>query len=415
VTTEETAEKRGLPQVTMPMQPVSARVTRRLTGMALFQRLVALAVALSALVMLVFLFSPRVTVVVTPVARTLERTLVIPLSAVEEKNTGVPVRLLETDVEVTASAPTTGRRQQGVDAATGTVILFNETETEITVPAGTSVATDGGQRFEVTQTVRVPARRAEFFMDVPVGIKAGQAEVGVRSVTLGSAGNVAAGRITSLPQGPAGLRVVNPEATRGGTERSISYSTESDLAALRQRLSSRLSLESEKLLESNAGAGAYLIASWVEVQETEFSARPAAGETAETVHATLKGRARGRYVLMDDIRRYVRAAAEDFVPAGYSVLGSPVVFVEGESDTGDGRQLQVAFRVLVSGSVDEVAVSRLVAGRSPEQARRVLLETGEVGDMHVSGRSRKRLPSWTPWIRVVVAAPEHDGAEVVDL
>ena len=70
-------------------------------------------------------------------------------------------------------------------AATGTVILFNETEEEITVPAGTIVATDGGQRFEVTDTVRVPARQAEFFMNVPVGIKAGQVEVGVRALALG--------------------------------------------------------------------------------------------------------------------------------------------------------------------------------------------------------------------------------------
>jgi hypothetical protein len=415
VSTEETAEKQRIPEVTMPMQPVSARVTRRFTGLAAFQRLIALAVALSALVVLVFLFSPRVTVVVTPTARSLERTLVIPLPAVAETNTGVPVRLLETDVEVSASTPATGRRQQGVTAATGTVILFNETEEEITVPAGTIVATDGGQRFEVTDTVRVPARQAEFFMNVPVGIKAGQVEVGVRALALGSVGNVAAGRITSLPEGPSGLRVVNPESTRGGTERTVSYATEDDIETLRRQLSSKLRLEGEKLLESNAGAGAYLIGSWFEVQETEFSARPAAGETAESVYASMKGRARGRYVLIDDVRRYARTAAEDFVPTGYSVLGSPAVFIEEESKTDDGRQLKVAVRVVVSGSVDEVAVSRLVAGRSPEQARRVLLETGEVGDMQVSGRPRKRLPSWTPWIRVVVAAPGDHEAEVVDL
>jgi hypothetical protein len=406
-------EKEVASQVTAPMQPVAKRTARHLSSLAMPQRLAAAAIALLALVILISLFLPRVTVVVAPVSRTLERPLTIPLSSETNGYGGVALRSLEISVEASASAPATGRRQQGVAAATGTVILFNETEREIAVAAGTIVATDGGQRFTVANAVRVPARRAEYFMEVPVGIKAGQTEARVRAQELGNSGNVAAGRITSLPQGPAGLRVVNPEAMRGGAERTIAYATHDDLAGLRQRLGSELRLKAQPLLSSDAGEGAYLIHSLVEVQETEFAARPAVGAATDAVHATLRGRARGRYVLVEDVRRYVRKEADAFVPKGYVVLGSPVVSIEGEPEKGGVQELQVSSRISVGGTVDPVAISRLVAGRTPEQARRLLLETGEVGDMDVQGRLRKHLPTWTPWIRVVVAGTSDNEVEVI--
>lgn len=401
-------------RVTAPMPPVATRAARHLSGLAMPQRLVAAAIALLALVILVLLFLPRVTVVVTPVSRTMERSFAIPLSSETSAHGGVVLHTLEVDVEASASGPATGRRQQGVAAATGTVILFNETDRDIAAPAGTIVATDGGQSFTLTSSVRVPARRAEYFMDVPVGIKAGQTEARIQARELGNSGNVAAGRITSLPQGPAGLRVVNPEATRGGAERTIAYATHDDLAGLRQRLGSDLRLKAQPLLATNAGEGVYMIRSLVEVQETEFAARPAAGEATDTVQATLRGRARGPYVLMEDIRRYVRKEADGFVPKGYAVLGSPVVSVEGEPKKGGVQELRVSSRISVGGTVDPLSVSRLVAGRTPGEARRLLLETGEVGDMIVRGYLRKRLPSWTPWIRVMIAATDLDEVGVID-
>lgn len=383
---------------------------RGVTHLSPRQRALALFVAAAAVGCLLLVFTPRVTIVVTPPVRTLERTLTVPMRSVGGKE-GVVLRTLEVTVEVVGSTPATGRRVEGTLPSVGTVLLYNDSPREVTVPKGALLATEGGQLYQTEAAVRVPPLKPEYFMEVAVGMQAGKAEVPIKASKPGSAGNVAAGRIRSLPKGPSGLKVLNPEPTQGGADRTVTYVTDKDIAQARQLLSGALRATAEDVLAQQVGSNAYVVLSLVDLQETGVAAQPAVGEEGGSVNVTLQGTARGRYVLLDELRQAARQQVEDIVPTGYQLMAPLSVAIEGEvAPTTQGEtagSLAVSVRIPVGGTVDAAAIARTVAGMTPMQVHKVLEQSGEVGTVEVRGHPRKHLPRWTPWIRVVVAGVEQ--------
>lgn len=370
------------------------------------QRVVVLAIALLAAVGLLYAFTPRVTVVVTPALHMLERQIQVALSTNPAEN-GVLVRTGSVTITVTGSSPATGRRVVGVDAADGSVLFFNDSNRAVGVPKGTIVTTDGGQSFATTTAVQVPPVKPEYFMSVPVGMKAGQAEAPIKAVKPGSAGNVAAGRIKILPNGPAGIRVINPEPTRGGTDRSVVYVTQSDADAAQAQAVGKLKTQAEKSLAAKVGSDAYIFRTMMSVKTGQFSNDPAVGTEADQVTVTMAADAVVPYVLRHDIQKAVAALTDAQVPAGYQRLGAPeIAAIDAAAPTATGQapdSLVIQAKIPVGDKIDPAEVAKEIAGLTPEQARKALVDSGEVGEATVRGRVPNYLPGWTPWIKVVVA------------
>lgn len=399
-------------QVTAPMAAVEVSSPGPVAGW-LTQRRLVVALCLVAVALLAVAFTPRVSVVVTPAGQPLERELAIALGNANGRGNSVKLHSMEVVVEAGGTATATGRRVEGATVASGNVLVFNETNREISLPVGTELATDGGVAFVTTSATRIPGIKAEYFMDVPVGMKAGQAEVKVKAKEPGSTGNVAAGRVKFLPNGPVGLRAVNSEAMSGGTDRVISHVTDQDITSLRTRISQDIQARANALLATKVGTDAYLLPTLTVVRDPVVSTGPKAGTEATSFQMTLQASAQGHYVLLSEIRRAVRDRAPSLVPEGYRLVSAPEVSVVGlESRTDGSRSLNVRAHLMVGGTVDPAAIVRLLAGQTPSEATRVLVESGQAVSVTVSGRPRKQLPRWTPWIRVIVEESSGGVAEV---
>ena len=162
-----------------------------------------------------------------------------------------------------------GLERKEASAARGTVRFSAESAAgeDRSIPAGTVCMTAGLVRFETTQEGTIPA--GELTANVPV-----------RALVPGSAGNVAAGTITAMAVAPAGVSAcTNPEACAGGGDR------EGD-----EELRSRV-LDTFRRLPNGANAAYYQkeALSFDQVAGAAVISRPRGVGTVDVVVTTLAG------------------------------------------------------------------------------------------------------------------------------
>jgi hypothetical protein len=397
--------------ITQPLGQVVAEKTRskRRTIRTKFgyQRMTIVFIALLAIVAIWYAFTPQVTVVVTPATRYITHEMSLPLAASDETGEGVPLHTLEVSAQVNAERAATGRKTIGVSVATGSVLLFNETDKAVTVPAGTQVSTDGGQVFLTQTTVTVPPVQAEYFMNVAVGMRAGQQEVAVQAQKSGSGGNVASGRIRLLPQGPTGLKVVNPEATYGGADRSVSYITATDIANAHKAASTALRQKAMETLLEQLGDNAYVYLAHLSVQEGKMDSSASEDQEGTQVSVRLNGKATVPYILKQDVFAQAAKVTKGSIPAGHEQFGSIQVEYLGDPQNQEilPEAVDIKAVIPVIRTLDKDTIKRQVAGLETSVAAASLLASDAIGAVTISGRERKSVPRWTPWIQVVLSKP----------
>ncbi len=363
------------------------------------QRLATAAIAIGALILLAFAYSSRVIVTITPNLQYVESEVQLPMQAM----TRHPVAA---NVTATSQVSSSGQRSVGISPAIGTVIFFNETQKEISVPKGTLVATDGGTTFSTTKAIQVPPVTIEYFMQVPVGTKTGQAEVSVQALSLGSMGNVAAGRILRLPQGPTSLRVTNPEPTRNGADQMRAVVTANDVSLAQKQVLQALQDACKVSLSAKAGDDALLILSSVMFDHEKVTVSPASGAEAAAVIASASAEAQGEYILLTQVLNAALDNARRTLPTDTELIGAPrleyITDVLVQED-----YMKVALRYPVGPHIDVATVLDTIVGRTPLEAGEVLHKKGIPVNLDVSGSDSKRLPRWKSWIKVIIADPVH--------
>jgi hypothetical protein len=200
-----------------------------------------------------YVFLPTATITLTPQTDTLRvETFTVtadPNTAVVDPVSGtLPAESIAVPIEVSDTFDATGV-QVSETKATGSVRFRSEnTDHEISVPAGTFVATVDDIEFVTTEAAVIP--KADFATATP-----GTVNVPIRAVRNGPSGNVDKGTITLAPKSLSAqlVSVNNPAPTEGGNRNEAKVVTQADydgaVATLTQRLDNALALA---LQEPNA-------------------------------------------------------------------------------------------------------------------------------------------------------------------
>ncbi|MBC7812518.1 MAG: baseplate J/gp47 family protein [Burkholderiales bacterium] len=333
-------------------------------------------------------------------------------TAVDVAGGVIPSSALRVEIEETGTVETSGAQDLADIPASGSVVFINQTDSEITIPPGTTVGTSAGTpiTFRTTQESVLPAGIG---LQIEVPIEALQTSAGI-------VGNVEAGQINTV-LGPLAdaVTVRNLNATTGGESRSMPAVSEDDrerlLATVRQQLQARAYTEIRPRLNESQ----FLIVETIRIADERsdwmtYSAQP--GDVAATLSLTM--------------RAVVEADAID------QQLGEQIAFVQLSSQVPRGRLIQLdsityqCCRVLgvdeagrisfvmngegqVIGQINSGQVQQRLAGRSTSDAMTYL--TTELDTAADSTPQITLLPEWLPHmpllalrinVRVVEAAPE---------
>jgi hypothetical protein len=376
---------------------------RRRPGAGRTSRLpIVIVLAALALVVLVggvaaYVVLPTVSIVVTPRVEEL-----VPLDIVvtadptatepDAASRIVPAQRLPLEVSVSEFFPATGKRVTE-EPATGVVRFANlDFLRSNTIPAGSIVSTNAGVRFRTAKEVTVP--RADL---VGLTVFPGRINVNVTAVEPGTAGNVEPNAIVIVPQGedPQALKVVNPNATTGGTHEEFPQVVQDDVDGALEQLQSALTAAFDARLAdpSIAPEGATVFAATATLGEATPTVDPATliGQEIETFEIGLS--ATGDVLAVDPspVEAIADALLRATLEPGHQLVansihvnvGAPVV--SGQSVTfsamATGQQVAV---------LDVTELRALVIGKPLDDARAALEPFGEV-----------ELTAWPDWVGAV--------------
>ncbi len=381
-----------------PMLATSSASQRgRRGGTARLPLVVSLAVV--GLIVLVggvgaYVLLPSATIVITPrpeALNPLTMTITADPAATEPDaaTLTVPAVKVEVPVTVTDTFPATGKRVEETKAK-GQVRFSNLDflRTNI-VPGGSVVSTNAGVRFRTNATITVP--KADL---VGLTVFPGRATVGVTAVDPGTAANVEPNTIVIVPKGedPQALKVVNPDATSGGTHDEFPKVAQADVdAALKQLTTALGSAFQDHLADpSLAAPGATVFRETAVLGEATPSVDPTTLVDQEISGFQLSLSATGTVISVNPtpISAIAEQQFRSTVPSDHQLVAGSIRVTVG-AGTVSGQV--VSFPATATGQqiavLDPVALKRLVMGKSLADARAALAAYGSA-----------TVTAWPDWV-----------------
>jgi hypothetical protein len=293
---------------------------------------------------------PTVTITVVPVTKSVSVTMPLALST----HALAPVTLTRSE-----TAPTSGTGHQDARPARGTLIFYNGLFTPQTIPVGTVFTGRDGVKIATEASVTIPAGNPPSY---------GQATVAAQAFQAGSVGNIAVGDIATTVS--SGVLVKNGPFRGGREARDFPAVAQPDLDRLTSTLKSALSQQMPQ---------SFVLLPGETVQPTNCTFKSApnhqVGEEAQRVMLQVTETCTG---IAYDSEQLSQRATTLFTQqtdpgAHYQLVGE--VQVQLVSVT----PLTVACRgwwVYILSRDYEQFLAERIAGDSPQQAKKYLLQTG---------------------------------------
>lgn len=386
----ETAGAIGLPAL------FGGRVRAPLLAVIGLIGLAAIVVAVGA-----YLFLPSASIRLTP-RRAPIGPIPISVSAdpaattVDVANGVVPAVRLDVPVEASQTFDTTGTHVE-LAPATGSVTFQNLDPTASnTILSGSVVSTEGGIRFRTVATVTLPRATLIFVPDPR--IEPSSRSVAIEAVKDGTAGNVQANSIRSVPQGenPEFLKVNNPDPTAGGLRTVTPEVTkeEVDAAVAAVRGDVEAAFDAAIAAGAHAPEGTTLFPQTKVLGEIVVDGDPQAfvGQAIETFDIRIT--ANGTVIAVDPrpVESIAEARLSEAVGADQRIVDGSIDIVVGAGSVGEDGQVtfEATARAIGVVVVDAATLRDLAKGRNAADARAALAPYGDAV-----------VTLWPDWVKAV--------------
>ena len=322
------------------------------------------------------------------------------LTQVNMSNAAVPARLLIITAVWEADVATTGQIEVPNTPARGKVLLVNQTNTQLNIPAGTRLSTAEGPR-QVVQTI------APITLPAVVG---GTAEADVVALLAGPQGNVAAEQIVRVEGVLAEqVRVRNPEPLTGGGVSTAPAVAEADRARLEAQVTQFLQTAALNQMQSLLEPTEILPPESLRVTRIvaqQFS--HAVGEQTARLSLSLEAEVQGTAVNSRQALDLVYNGLAQQVRTGYTLVPDSFNFYPGAvlGVDGQGRvQLEIIGEAHMAADLELAPHLERVAGQPTAVGLQYLYEQlplQTVPTAQVIPNWFGRLPYWPSRITVVI-------------
>ncbi len=355
-------------------------------------RVITFAIAVLSVLTLAGLFVPRAQVTLNPESKLVSA--VIPVQASLSFNSvsvsgAVPAHEFFITVDVEKTKTITSQISLPKTKAKGFVQFQNLSSSEVSIPAGTIVATQDLIRFETLNRVLLTG-----------GVNK-TVEVAIQAVNAGEVGNVDAEKIISVESALGlSITVINPEATTGGENENAIGANENDREELRAEVLNDLKLKAENEIHSQLAEKDFLLVETIELKEIFLEEFSAPENTAgDSLTLNMQAKFSARYILADDLQTLTSSYLNASLPEGFVVidemkfdlLDAPLTDADGVTRF----QLQVSQNSVKQ--VDVLQVFNIIRGKNLQNA------TTELQNFFVL-RQEPQIsitPAWWKWLPLI--------------
>jgi hypothetical protein len=316
----------------------------------------------------------------------------------------IPAELVSNEVVISDSFPATGKRIEETPAEG--VVRFSNLYflRSNTLDGGSLVRTSSGVRFRTAKTVTVP--RADL---VGLTVFPGRINVSVTAVEPGTSGNVEPNTIVIVPRGedPQALKVVNPDASAGGTHEEFPEVLQEDVDAALEALTARVGADTSTIAVAQAAnPGRTVFEETLPMGDPTPTVDPTTfvGEELETFELGMSATATVLAVDPAPVAAIADTLIRDLVRPGFALVEDSIVV-----SPGDGVVAGQSVTFPVSATAQQVAVldaddlRQQVLGKSLDEARALLAPYGTV-----------EVTAWPDWVSAIPTLPDRVDVRIED-
>jgi len=333
---------------------------------------------------------PRAEIRLSPMAQDQEISLLVSADPeVSNYNLSgiLPARTIPIIVEGRASTAVTGSFQIPENPAVGEVVFTNLTSEATVIPEGTIVLSTDNQGVSFATTLS-----GELLAEAGATIT-----LPVRAQNPGSSGNVASGGL-NLVEGPLSLNVAvtNPQATRGGSDRSGAAPSKNDYENLRTSLIASLQQSALEEIRSQAHPNDFILTqdpNISEILQEEYD--PQEPAPSSDLSLILRIEFEIGVVEWRAIEAMSTAILDTLIPPGFEPLAQSLVVTHLSSPSFNDAGL-ASWQLLAKRSIlaeySKAKVLNLAVGQKPDLAEQRInqeLHLAAIPDIHL-------FPSWWP-------------------
>ena len=315
--------------------------------------------------------STDMTVIADPAAQSLD-----------QENGIIPAISKEFRKTDTEKVTATGEKDQG-NKATGTITVYNCTDDDVTLPAGT-VFLSSGLGFASNSAAQIPA--SDFFSNGTCK-KNKSATVDVTATQPGDKYNLSAGR--EYTSNFSSTVTGTGSAMSGGTSKIVKVVTQDDVDKAKDTISKRAGTEApEELMDDIRKDSYYPIEETLNAGTPTVTSSPAVGAEAGEVTVTSTTVFTMLGVKEEDLKKLIEESAKDKIDPSKQVirdngLDDATVTVE-KKDAGGKMTLKFQTVVVAGPDLDEEELKKEIAGKKRGEIQDLLKNRPGVNDVEVA-------------------------------
>ena len=381
---------------TPPIQPLTQMQVRdeKQSTLVLFLTVsffLFLCLASLALQVNLILNPPIATIILIPKSQT------IALNATAQLGRLLPPTTLSQEKTI----PTTGKGHQDARAATGTITFYNGQFTQVTIPAGTTLAGSDGVQVVTDEDAIIPAASAN-----PPAF--GQVTVSAHITTTGAHGNIAAYDINQTCCATS-ILVKNTAPFSGGQDaRDFQTVTKQDIANVASTLKTTLSESMQGALTGQLQSGEALV---TPPCTPKITSDHQIGQEATQVHVTVSetcyGIAYNTQELQTKATQLLTAQAVKKLGMGYSILGDVQVTTTTAAVTASHPIIAFSCSgvwVYALSTQAQAHIKDLIKGKTTHDAMHLLQTLPGIERVSTQWDVNTKLPKDTQYIHLVIFA-----------
>lgn len=370
---------------------------------------------MTAVVIIIFLAGiyflyPTVIINIEPVTKIIDKEIVVQGSLAQDKISWeekiIPLHRFEVELTGDEAIQATGLKTVGIKAARGRIKFINENKKEVIIPLGTIVMTDNGIKYKTLDEITVPPLKVDYLMDLPVGMRAGQAGVDIIALVKGEKGNVSIGKINKFLNKREDIYAINSEPVAGGIDEKVRVVAEDDIVNLKEKLTQEMKREILTKIYRKMGGNFRIIEDQIKFSDIIFKIDDQVGEKTDRLNGRGLLTASGYLLRNIELDKIVTGILKDKFDQDYRLLSSGVNIeeVELEKMTQKLYNIELKLKAAAVPNIKKMNLAERISGRSVEEAVEILNNNGYVDRFSITGE-RKKIPHLKYAIKINIADP----------
>jgi len=279
----------------------------------------------------------------------------------------------------------TGKKEVG-EKATGTIAFENSGGSPASIPAGTQAATNTGLAFVTNSAVTVPKATLTFGNECgPDHLCPGTASVGATAAGRGSKYNGASGSVSGSFGGASGSFT---GATSGGTDKTATVVSQSDIDKAKEQLQSQDSSKLQTELQKQFDKNTVIIQESFTVEPGDPTSSPALDQEASTAKLS----AETTYRMVGITRSDLRSIYDTYTKTQIDSEKNQKIYESGDEATSfsefvkaeGGFAVRAQATAQVGPNIDDKALAKQLVGKRAGEIQQQIESIQGVEDVNVT-------------------------------